>query len=164
MPHNQENSIRNRTFSELFSSPISFEIPFFQRAYSWERPQWKQLLDDIEEQILDEVIGKIIHDANNQRIEPGKDYMLDHEHYFGAIVVLEKRNNDPQLKCFSVIDGQQRITTVYLLLGVIQKLLKGKPDLVLIATQKAQPWLLICNFTIKVITILMIFGTTQQKN
>ncbi|MBI4685405.1 MAG: DUF262 domain-containing protein [Nitrospirae bacterium] len=51
-----DNSINNRTFEELFTNPISFEIPFFQRAYSWERQQWKQLIDDVWEQILPDVI------------------------------------------------------------------------------------------------------------
>ena len=121
-----DNSIQNRTFEELFQNPISFEIPFFQRAYSWEQRQWKQLFDDIVdqtndviEQIKDEKISKEILDK----------HLFENEHYFGAIVVLEKANSDPALKSFIIIDGQQRITTIYLLLALISYTLKEKSNL-----------------------------------
>jgi uncharacterized protein with ParB-like and HNH nuclease domain len=126
-----DNSINNRTFEELFSNRINFEIPFFQRAYAWEREQWKQLFDDINEQIIGDVSDQIREELSTQKVskEILDKYLYEHEHYFGAIVVLEKNNSDPALKCFSVIDGQQRITTVYLLLVVIIELLKGKSDI-----------------------------------
>lgn len=125
-----DNNIKNRTFLELFDNKISFQIPFFQRAYSWQREQWKQLLEDIEEQIIGEVSEQIYHDVihNKFDIHNQKDYLFEHEHYFGAIVVLEKINNDPDLKCFDVIDGQQRITTVYLLLAIIADIIENRLD------------------------------------
>ncbi len=123
-----DNSINNRTFEELFSNPISFEIPFFQRSYSWERRQWKQLIDDVWEQII---IEEIVYNNTDEKfiMEKFKKQLLEHEHYFGAIVVLEKSNADPALKSFLIIDGQQRITTVYLLLALCSKILKEKSDL-----------------------------------
>lgn len=125
-----DNSIQNRTFEELFQNPVSFEIPFFQRAYSWERQQWKQLFDDITEQILTDVIEKIENEGDDRLTrELLEKHLLDHEHYFGAVVVLEKANSHPSLKSFTVIDGQQRITTVYLLLVLIAHILKEKSNL-----------------------------------
>ncbi|MFA6426685.1 MAG: DUF262 domain-containing HNH endonuclease family protein [Phycisphaerae bacterium] len=124
-----DNSINNRTFEELFNNPISFEIPFFQRAYSWERQQWKQLIDDVWEQILPDAIEQIKIDNTGDKImEKLEKQLLEHEHYFGAIVVLEKANSDPALKSFVVIDGQQRITTIYLLIALSSKILKEKND------------------------------------
>ena len=125
-----DNSINNRTFEELFSNPISFEIPFFQRTYSWERRQWKQLIDDVWEQILPDVIEQIENDNTDDKftMEKLEKQLLEHEHYFGAIVVLEKANADPALKSFLVIDGQQRITTIYLLIALCSKILKEKND------------------------------------
>jgi len=125
-----DNSINNRTFEELFSNPISFEIPFFQRAYSWERQHWKQLIDDVWEQILPDVIEQTVNDntGNKFTMENLKKQLLEHEHYFGAIVILEKANSDPALKSFLVIDGQQRITTIYLLIALCSKILKEKND------------------------------------
>jgi len=125
-----DNSINNRTFEELFSNPISFEIPFFQRSYSWERRQWKQLIDDVWEQILPDVIEEAGNDNTGDKftMEKLKKQLLEHEHYFGAIVVLEKANADPALKSFLIIDGQQRITTIYLLVALCSKILKEKGD------------------------------------
>lgn len=42
------------------------------------------------------------------------------------MVVLEQSNSDPLLRRFLVIDGQQRITTIYLLLGIVKKILETK--------------------------------------
>jgi len=125
-----DNSIKNRTFEELFGNPISFEVPFFQRAYSWERRQWKQLIDDVWEQIHPDAIEQIANDntADKTIMEKHEKQLLEHEHYFGAIVVLEKANADPALKSFLIIDGQQRITTIYLLVALCSKILKEKGD------------------------------------
>lgn len=126
-----DDSINNRTFEELFCNPISFEIPFFQRAYSWQKRQWKQLIDDVWEQIIIDVIDRI-GDKNDEHyvtMEILEKHLLEHEHYFGAIVVIEKKNSNPALKSFLIIDGQQRITTVYLLISIIIELLKEKSDL-----------------------------------
>lgn len=125
-----DNSINNRTFEELFTSPISFEIPFFQRAYSWERQQWKQLFDDIWEQIISDVFEQFTEKSGEDiTLEKLDKHLQEHEHYFGAIVVLEKNNSHPALKSFSVIDGQQRITTIYLLIAIAVELLKSKTNL-----------------------------------
>lgn len=125
-----DNSINNRTFEELFSGPVNFEIPFFQRSYSWERDQWKTLLDDIWEQIIIDVVEQVKKENPRQSIglETLERHLTEHEHYFGAIVVLEKSNSHPALKSFSVIDGQQRITTAYLFLVLVYELLKEKEN------------------------------------
>ena len=108
-----ENVI-NRTFGELFTSPVRYEIPFFQRGYAWEQRQWKKLFEDIDT----EIIGTV----EDNKFE-------DSEHFFGPIVVLEKISQHPSLRRFLVIDGQQRITTTYLLLAVIKNLLEEKAHL-----------------------------------
>lgn len=126
-----DDRIQNRTFEDLFISNIRYEVPFFQRAYSWERTQWKQLFDDIWEQIIVDVIERIKEVNGDQKITTKvlEEHLLEHEHYFGAIVVLEKRTSEPSFQCFTIIDGQQRITTVYLLLGVISKILRSQSNL-----------------------------------
>lgn len=100
-------AVKNRTFKELFNGTVRFEIPFFQRGYAWEKKQWDQLFLDIREQVLDEL------DSGSSPEEV--------EHFFGPIVVLEKVGGEPELKEFLVVDGQQRITTLYLLLGIIRE-------------------------------------------
>lgn len=107
------DNVINRNFEELFSTPVRYEIPFFQRGYAWEALQWKKLFEDIQE---------IVESVEDNRFE-------DEEHFFGPIVVSEKISNHPSLKRFLIIDGQQRITTVYLLLAVIKKYLSNKTHL-----------------------------------
>ncbi|MGH2638332.1 MAG: DUF262 domain-containing protein, partial [Rhabdochlamydiaceae bacterium] len=83
--------------------------------YAWEKKQWDQLLLDLQEQVMSELNdGKPIDDV---------------EHFFGPIVVLERVGGAPELKEFTVIDGQQRITTIYLLLSVIRDLILSKKHL-----------------------------------
>ncbi len=108
--HLSTETIGNRTFRSIFSFDIQFEIPFFQRGYAWERRQWDQLLEDINDHIIPDL------DAG----DPASEI----EHFFGPIVVLEKKGNNDGIKRFLVIDGQQRITTVYLLLGIIYRRLE----------------------------------------
>ena len=108
------DNVINRNFEDLFSSPVRYEIPFFQRGYAWEQRQWKKLFEDIQIEIIDSVEN---NDFDNE------------EHFFGPIVVLEKISNHPSLKRFLVIDGQQRITTSYLLLALIKKQLAEKAHL-----------------------------------
>ncbi len=103
--------VLNRTFEDLFNIEVRFEIPFFQRGYAWEMRQWKKLFEDINTEILENVTD------NN---------FEDEEHFFGPIVVLEKISQHPSLKRFLVVDGQQRITSIYLLLSVIKTLMETK--------------------------------------
>jgi len=104
--------VANKSFGQLLKNNIQFEIPFFQRGYAWEKKHWKQLFEDIEEKVINEI------DLSNN--------LEDLEHFFGPIVVLEKINSNLSLKKFLVIDGQQRITTIYLLLALIKIQLKEK--------------------------------------
>lgn len=74
-------------FSSIISNNRRFVVPKFQRDYSWDTEQWDDLWQDIETMVND-------HD----------------EHYMGYLVLQTKDN-----KCYNIIDGQQRFTTVLLL-------------------------------------------------
>jgi uncharacterized protein with ParB-like and HNH nuclease domain len=69
-----------------------FKIPDYQRGYSWEKDQLEDLVKDIE------------HISNN-----------NHKHYTGTIVITEGQENGR----FDVVDGQQRLTTLIILLNAI---------------------------------------------
>lgn len=106
------DNVGNLSFEQIFKQNIRFEIPFFQRGYAWEKKQWDQMFVDIQEQILEDAETLAAVENN--------------EHFFGPVVVLGKNNTDPTLQRFMVIDGQQRITTVYLLLALIKNELEKK--------------------------------------
>ena len=101
--------IINRNFADIFSGEMRYVIPFFQRGYVWGSRNWNQLKQDIEEQIL----------------EPAQNGELaDQEHFFGPVVVAEQTGHHPRFKVFNIIDGQQRFTTVYLMLAYFRRRLE----------------------------------------
>lgn len=106
--------VLSRNFKDIFSANARYEIPFFQRGYSWEQKQWKKL-------ILEDILGEdgILDNVANENFE-------DTEHFFGPIVVLQKTGGHPSLLRFLIIDGQQRFTTSYLILAVIKDLIEEK--------------------------------------
>jgi len=75
-------------FSAVMGNNRSFSVPKFQRDYSWETEQWDDLWQDIVTMIEE-------HD----------------EHYMGYLVLQTKDD-----KHFYIIDGQQRFTTIILLI------------------------------------------------
>ena len=100
--------IINRNFADIFSGEMRYVIPFFQRGYVWGSRNWNQLKQDLEEQVLDP--------AQNGDL-------AEQEHFFGPVVVAEQ-SGDPRFKIFDIIDGQQRFTTVYLMLAYFRRRLE----------------------------------------
>lgn len=90
-----------RSLDELFNSQLRYVVPMFQRLYVWEQtPQWETLWEDI--------VEKTALHLKCVRTNP---------HYLGALIVEGVRPDSPrEVKRFLVIDGQQRLTTLQLLL------------------------------------------------
>jgi uncharacterized protein with ParB-like and HNH nuclease domain len=88
-----------RSICQVLSDSYAFEIPSYQCPYAWELEQAKELLGDI--------VGAMDDAANSGGI------------YFLGSIVLIKAPNDPQA---SVIDGQQRLTTLTILLSALRDL------------------------------------------
>lgn len=89
-------STRTTSFLELVGNGRTYEVPPYQRDYSWEEEQWEDLWNDL----LD------------LRGRP------DDSHYMGTLVV--EGVSDRQ---FRIIDGQQRLATLSILgLAVIERL------------------------------------------
>ena len=72
----------------LFLKESFYSIPFFQRRYVWEEDNWKELLDNL----LDK----------------------DSNHFLGSVII----KNDSSSRTHSIIDGQQRLTTISILIRV----------------------------------------------
>src|ERR1700720_3932492 len=87
--------------SRVFSDEFAFAIPTYQRPYAWEREQAEALLDDI---------LAALKDATETR-EAVTDFL-------GSIVLI-KQPGSPEAK---VVDGQQRLTTLTILLSVLRDL------------------------------------------
>ncbi len=87
-----------RTISDIFNGNRKLIIPFFQRTYVWKEEQWSRLIEDME------YISKT-----------GKEYFL------GSIIL--KSHPTPSNGSIgdvrTVIDGQQRLTTMAIFLKVL---------------------------------------------
>ncbi len=92
----------NRTYRQLLGNGLTYHIPPFQRDYSWDEEEWEDLWIDI--------LGTF-PTQNGSESEPA--------HYMGYLV-LQTRDN----RIFSVIDGQQRLTTLSLIVIASMRLLK----------------------------------------
>lgn len=94
------------TVEDLKNKPVAFWIPDYQRGYRWEEQQIRELLNDI-------------FDFSNLCKIKGVDqcgfYCLQ------PIILKEVENNK-----FEVIDGQQRLTTLFFLLGIINNHYKDR--------------------------------------
>lgn len=80
--------------SYMQGSDKRFVIPVYQRNYDWKQENCKQLYDDL---------VRIVRDDRKS-------------HFFGSIVSV---HNEGQFNEFLIIDGQQRLTTVSLLMLAI---------------------------------------------
>lgn len=97
----------------LFVQPVRYEIPAFQRRYVWKQEeQWEPLWDDVETLAQSNVDG--------DRTEA---------HFMGAIVLQQMQVAAGTIERRIVVDGQQRLTTLQLLIDAIQEVLEDQEHL-----------------------------------
>ena len=97
-----------RSLTELFVQPVQYEIPRFQRPYVWNRDrQWVPLWVDVQ------------HTAERIRAEGSAGPRQPH--FMGAVVLQQIPNVTGSLTRRIVVDGQQRLTTLQLLLDATQE-------------------------------------------
>lgn len=88
---------------KIFSDDFVFTIPLYQRAYSWTTEEAEELLQDLLRAM----------DGYNGSIDDLSPYFL------GSIVLIKGDEPDAQ-----IIDGQQRITTLTMLLSILRSLVE----------------------------------------
>jgi uncharacterized protein with ParB-like and HNH nuclease domain len=123
-----ENKIELKSISEL--SGMKFFIPAYQRGYRWTEQQVKDLLDDIQEFIEKKsqgfyciqplVVRKNLSQSDVEKYKSELDEIKGNEEPLQATEELLAKFTK-----WEVIDGQQRLTTIYILLAF----LTGKHDL-----------------------------------
>ncbi len=86
---------RYTTPQQLFEGSKQFVVPLFQRTYSWTEKQWATLWDDL----------LSLLEAAPERL-----------HFIGSLVMLPTNTIPAGVNKFAVIDGQQRLTTLAVLL------------------------------------------------
>ena len=98
--NNAKEYVKTLTISDLFNdeNKCNYIIPIYQRNYAWGDDEISSLLQDIK-------------NACEKNKEQDKNY------YIGSLVVYRRENDD-----FEVIDGQQRLTTLTLIMHHLDKL------------------------------------------
>lgn len=85
---------KNQTFRQIMGNGLKYWVPKFQRDYAWSDEQWEDLWQDL-----------VAIEENDQ-------------HYLGYLVLQNK-----DARTFAVIDGQQRLTTIsIIILSVLYRL------------------------------------------
>ena len=88
------------TIEAIFSNADSFyQMPIYQRPYSWDKDRVEQLWADIFEAY------------ENHKENPSQD----NNYFLGSLVVVKNKNG-----AYDVVDGQQRITTLTILFCVLR--------------------------------------------
>ncbi len=87
-----------RSINDIFNGNKILEIPFFQRAYIWDEPQWERFLSDMEYVSL-----------------YNKPYFL------GSVILKQQLTNSQQSigDKRTLIDGQQRLTTLNIFFKIL---------------------------------------------
>lgn len=98
-------SVYNYPVSTLLDteSGVVYNIPRYQREYTWTRNQWDALFDDL---------------VDN---EPS--------YFLGSIICINQSQDTLSVQHLELVDGQQRMTTLSLLLVAIYQALQQMPDL-----------------------------------
>lgn len=92
---------------DVFSATTDIRVPPFQRSYAWEDEETEVLIKDL----LDAFYANTIY-------------------FLGAIVVIRPKNKGPS----DVVDGQQRLTTLTIILAVLRDLAASTDEQALLHT------------------------------
>ena len=101
----------------LFGDQVSYQIPQFQRPYAWGKDyQWFPLWEDIRNL----AVRHMDADGQQQRVKP---------HFMGAIVLQHRESSSTgEVTKRLVVDGQQRLTTLQLLIKATQLVFRQLDD------------------------------------
>src|SRR5206468_10872804 len=92
-----------KTVKEILHSGDQYLVPFFQRSYSWELKHWQRILNDVD----------ALGEAPSDRL-----------HFLGPLVCAPTAHVPGEVTPYQLIDGQQRVTTLTLMLCALRDLAK----------------------------------------
>lgn len=92
----------NRKIENIFQRAAVYTVPRYQRDYVWKEVNWKELWIDLQFTLQN-------------------DSEISWSHFLGTIVLNQAKDKENGLDKYEIIDGQQRLMTIYLLLIAIYK-------------------------------------------
>ena len=102
------------TLQKVFQNggDIHYVLPHFQREYAWEKTEWDTLLED----------AYTIYEEVNE--DPDETDVTPVEHFLGSLVVVQSGVIVGTITRFTLVDGQQRLTTLSLLLFALSRVIE----------------------------------------
>jgi uncharacterized protein with ParB-like and HNH nuclease domain len=100
-----------KTIRQLLGG-AKYSIDYYQREYKWESKQVAELIDDLTTRFLED-----FEEGDERSAVEG------YGHYFLGSIIISERDD----KKF-IVDGQQRLTTLTLVLIYLNNLQRGRPD------------------------------------
>ncbi len=99
---------RETKIQPLIDGSKQFLLPLFQRKYVWDKNQWNSLWNDIIQLYQDDELKN---------------------HFIGSIVTIPMTSVPQGVAKFVLIDGQQRLTTLFVILTVLRDRAKNQKDI-----------------------------------
>jgi hypothetical protein len=99
-----------KTVRELLKG-VKYSIDYYQREYKWHDKQIRELVDDLTGKFLEG------YDASHPR-----EKVAEYPHYFLGSIIISKTD-----AASNIVDGQQRLTSLTLLLVLLRNLQAGFP-------------------------------------
>lgn len=100
-----------KTVRELLKG-VKYSIDYYQREYKWQEKQIRELVDDLSDKFLEE------YQPTHQRSK-----VAEYPHYFLGSIIISKKETAGY-----IVDGQQRLTSLTLLLLLLRNLQKDRTD------------------------------------
>jgi uncharacterized protein with ParB-like and HNH nuclease domain len=101
-------------FKKIIEGTTQFFVPHYQRPYSWLPKQWQQLWEDL---------MSLTEDRTNSAPDAIKP-----THFIGSMVTIPGTSVPQGVAKYVLIDGQQRVTTLMILLAAIRDLARESGD------------------------------------
>lgn len=100
-----------KTVRELLKG-VKYSIDYYQREYKWLEKQIRELVNDLSDKFLEE------YQPSHPRTK-----VADYPHYFLGSIIISKKDSISY-----IVDGQQRLTSLTLLLIFLRNLQRDKDD------------------------------------
>ena len=110
----KNNSVELKSIGSLLNGKNYFYIPSYQRGYRWKGKQIEDLLGDL-------LSFKLAPKGNFYCLQPVIVRPIGVNDPIRKKVLADKADN-PELMVWELVDGQQRLTTIYILLNLLLKL------------------------------------------
>ena len=107
----------------IFQADIRYVVPIFQRRYVWsQEDQWEGLWED-----LTDAVGAYRRSEELKKTESHAAVVVP-THFLGAIVLDQAFAGTGRIDASLVIDGQQRLTTLQVILAALRSVAAERGD------------------------------------